>query len=219
MYVRINKTQSYKIIWNTESVCMRSYESGLRNPSRIYQPARWVRISSFGCQSSCSRDFSPEGREGKRRAMRMGPESPVAGSDDFHVPHSTIVSWFLRGTAGTCVLPPWWAACGLSRSVWSQVRCQRAHCSGPGCTCSPWSVTASCAWSPGCSWTQTREMEENKRQTVSRYSTEKPPDCPGLRLKINNIFIAQNIQEVRMGRLELSMDHIFLIDSCFCIPN
>lgn len=79
------------------------------------------------------------------------------------VTQSTIVSWWLQGRAGTCVQHPWWAACGWSRNGWSQARYQKGSCSGPGCTCSPSSVTASCAWSPGCSWGQKKAKEEGQK--------------------------------------------------------
>lgn len=98
------------------------------------------------------------------------------------------VSGWLRGTGGTCAQLLWLAACGWSRSGWSPARCRTDSCSGPGCTCCLWFVTASCAWNPGCSWrgnknTQwdTGEGRRSHRENLGRNNRKRLPEIRSCR--------------------------------------
>lgn len=129
---------------------------------------RWVRISSLGCHCLSSYEPSRALLRGTGRVEPQGPGECCRGRH-LQVTQSTIVSWWLQGRAETCVRRPWWAACGWSRNGWSRARCQKGSCSGLGCTCSPSSATASCAWSPGCSWRRKRRTDNKMWSCIQKY--------------------------------------------------
>ena len=186
---------------------MSKYAVGLRNRSGICRPVRWDGISSF-LDATVHLPMSLLGsvQTDRERGGPQGGPASAAGGRRLQVTRSTIVSWWLQGRAGTCVQHLWLAACGWSSNGWSQARCQKGNCSGPGCTCSPSSATASCAWSPGCSWEHTTTQERDRKHVVS--SIKQTRLC-----NLNDIFWSDNIQKKKTKRLQ---PHWCLQAKCFC---